>query len=79
MNDRFTERVRKVLFIARDEAGQMQHDYIGTEHLLLGIIKEAEGIAAHAVTTSIRKRKIIHEEIEDSAQTSDLSEEGEES
>jgi len=49
MNDRFTQRVRKVLFLARDEAGRMQHDYIGTEHLLLGIIREGEGIAARVL------------------------------
>jgi len=46
MNDRFTQRVRKVLFLARDEAGRLQHDYIGTEHLLLGIVREGEGVAA---------------------------------
>ena len=46
MNDRFTERVRKVLFLARDEASRLQHEYIGTEHLLLGIVREGEGIAA---------------------------------
>ncbi|HZM15279.1 MAG TPA: ATP-dependent Clp protease ATP-binding subunit [Candidatus Krumholzibacteria bacterium] len=46
MNDRFTERVKKVLFLARDEAGRLQHDYIGTEHFLLGIVREGEGIAA---------------------------------
>ncbi|MDP6418434.1 MAG: ATP-dependent Clp protease ATP-binding subunit [Candidatus Krumholzibacteria bacterium] len=45
MNDRFTERVRKVLFLARDEASRLQHEYIGTEHLLLGIVREGEGIA----------------------------------
>ena len=49
MNDRFTQRVRKVLFLAREEAGRMQHDYIGTEHLLLGIIREGEGIAAQVL------------------------------
>ncbi|MFO7652270.1 MAG: ATP-dependent Clp protease ATP-binding subunit [Candidatus Krumholzibacteriia bacterium] len=49
MNDRFTQRVRKVLFLARDEAGRLQHDYIGTEHLLLGIIREGEGIAANVL------------------------------
>jgi len=49
MNDRFTQRVRKVLFLAREEAGRMQHDYIGTEHLLLGIIREGEGIAAQVI------------------------------
>ncbi len=46
MNDRFTERVRKVLFLARDEASRLQHEYIGTEHLLLGVVREGEGIAA---------------------------------
>ncbi len=46
MNERFTERVRKVLFLARDEASRLQHEYIGTEHLLLGIVREGEGIAA---------------------------------
>ncbi len=46
MNDRFTQRVRKVLFLARDEAGRLQHDYIGTEHLLLGVVREGEGVAA---------------------------------
>jgi len=49
MNDRFTQRVRKVLFLARDEAGRLQHEYIGTEHLLLGIIREGEGIAANVM------------------------------
>ena len=46
MHDRFTERVRKVMYLAREEAGRLQHDYIGTEHLLLGIVREGEGIAA---------------------------------
>ncbi len=49
MNDRFTDRVRKVLFLAREEAGRMQHEYIGTEHLLLGIVREGEGIAAQVL------------------------------
>ncbi|MFN0150745.1 MAG: ATP-dependent Clp protease ATP-binding subunit [bacterium] len=46
MHDRFTERVRKVMYLAREEAGRLHHDYIGTEHLLLGIVREGEGIAA---------------------------------
>jgi len=49
MNDRFTQRVRKVLFLARDEAGRLQHDYIGTEHLLLGVVREGEGVAANVL------------------------------
>lgn len=49
MNDKFTERVRKVIYLARDEANRLQHDYIGTEHLLLGIVREGEGIAARVL------------------------------
>jgi ATP-dependent Clp protease ATP-binding subunit ClpC len=45
MDNRFTERVRKVLSLARDEAGRLHHDYIGTEHILLGLIREGEGVA----------------------------------
>ncbi len=46
MNNKFTERVRKVLSLARDEAGRLHHDYIGSEHVLLGLIREGEGVAA---------------------------------
>jgi ATP-dependent Clp protease ATP-binding subunit ClpC len=49
MNDKFTERVRKVIYLARDEANRLQHDYIGTEHLLLGILRLGEGIAAEVL------------------------------
>ena len=49
MHDKFTERVRKVMYLAREEAARLQHDYIGTEHLLLGVIREGEGIAANVL------------------------------
>ena len=65
MNDRFTQRVRKVLFLAREEAGRMQHDYIGTEHLLLGIIREGEGIAAKVLQRLGIDFDQIHQAIED--------------
>jgi ATP-dependent Clp protease ATP-binding subunit ClpC len=42
----FTERVRKVLAMAREEAGRLHHEYVGTEHILLGLIREGEGVAA---------------------------------
>jgi ATP-dependent Clp protease ATP-binding subunit ClpA len=45
----FTERVRKVLQIAREEAFELRHEYIGTEHLLLGICLEGEGVAVAAL------------------------------
>ena len=42
----FTERVRKVLAMAREEAFRLKHEYVGTEHILLGLIREGEGVAA---------------------------------
>src|SRR5438876_1353260 len=44
--DKFTERARKVLSLAQEEAQRFQHTYIGTEHLLLGLVREGEGVAA---------------------------------
>src|ERR1700756_1566044 len=44
--DKFTERARKVLQLAQEEAQRFNHNYIGTEHLLLGLIREGEGVAA---------------------------------
>jgi ATP-dependent Clp protease ATP-binding subunit ClpC len=66
MNDRFTQRVRKVLFLARDEAGRLQHDYIGTEHLLLGIIREGEGVAANVLRRLNIEFDRIQKAVEDS-------------
>lgn len=42
----FTERVRKVLALAREEAARLRHEYVGTEHILLGLVREGEGVAA---------------------------------
>ena len=44
--DRFTVRARKVLTLAQEEAQRLQHNYIGTEHLLLGLLREGSGIGA---------------------------------
>src|SRR5437762_760356 len=44
--DKFTERARRVLTLAQEEAQRFNHNYIGTEHLLLGLVREGEGIAA---------------------------------
>ncbi|HEX2080816.1 MAG TPA: Clp protease N-terminal domain-containing protein [Longimicrobium sp.] len=46
MNYNFTDRVRKVLAMAREEAVRLRHDYVGTEHILLGVAHESEGVAA---------------------------------
>lgn len=45
MLERFTTRARKVIVLARDEAERFNHNYLGTEHILLGLIKEGEGVA----------------------------------
>lgn len=47
--DRFTERARKVLSLAQEEAQRFQHNYIGTEHLLLGLVQEGEGVGARVL------------------------------
>ncbi|MCA9859167.1 MAG: AAA family ATPase, partial [Thermomicrobiales bacterium] len=48
--DKFTERARKVLSLAQEEAQRFNHPYIGTEHLLLGLVREGEGVAARVLT-----------------------------
>ena len=49
MFERFTDRARRVVVLAQDEARSLNHNYIGTEHLLLGLITEGEGVAAKAL------------------------------
>jgi len=49
MFNRFTERAKKVIILARQEAGRLNHDYIGTEHLLLGLVKVGGGVAAEVL------------------------------
>ena len=48
--DKFTERAKKVLVLAQEEAQRFNHNYIGTEHLLLGLVREGEGIAAKVLS-----------------------------
>ncbi|MBF9314465.1 AAA domain-containing protein [Bifidobacteriaceae bacterium NR002] len=50
MFERFTDRARRVIVLAQEEARALQHNYIGTEHILLGLIREGEGVAAKALS-----------------------------
>ncbi len=50
INDRFTERAKRVLYLAREEAIRLMHNYIGTEHILLGLSRIGEGVAAMVLT-----------------------------
>src|SRR6266487_3992717 len=47
--ERFTDRARRVIPLAQEEAQRLNHDYVGTEHLLLGLLSEGEGVAAKAL------------------------------
>ena len=66
MNYNFTDRVRKVLAMAREEAIRLQHDYVGTEHILLGLIREGEGVAAAVLTNLSVDLDQVHEQVEES-------------
>jgi|SRR5881397_1845963 len=46
----FSDRVRRVLQLAREEAARLHHEYVGTEHILLGLIREGEGVGAAVLT-----------------------------
>src|ERR671936_597150 len=49
MFERFTDRARRVVVLAQEEARLLNHNYIGTEHILLGLIREGEGVAAQVL------------------------------
>jgi Clp amino terminal domain, pathogenicity island component len=49
MFERFTDKARRVVVLAQEEARQLGHDHIGTEHILLGLLREADGVAARAL------------------------------
>ena len=51
MFERFTQSARRVIVLAQEEAGRFDHDHIGTEHLLLGLLAEGEGVGARALAT----------------------------
>jgi ATP-dependent Clp protease ATP-binding subunit ClpC len=61
----FTERVRKVLAMAREEAARLHHEYVGTEHILLGLIREGEGVAAAVLQNLSVDLEDIQAKIED--------------
>src|SRR3982751_5440050 len=69
--DKFTDRARKVLTLAQDEAQRFDHNYIGTEHLLLGLVREGEGIAAGVLESlGVNLDKVRHEVIRVLSQSS---------
>jgi ATP-dependent Clp protease ATP-binding subunit ClpC len=64
MFDRFTDRARKVMGLAKAEAQRLNHEYIGTEHILLGLVQEGSGVAANVLKQMNIDLKRIRNEIE---------------
>ena len=69
MFDRFTDRARKVMALARKEAQRFNHDFIGTEHILLGLIQEGSGVAANVLKNLGVEVEKIRREIEKNVQS----------
>jgi ATP-dependent Clp protease ATP-binding subunit ClpC len=64
MFERFTDRARRVVALAQDEARRLNHDYIGTEHILLGLIHEGGGVAAEALESLGISLHVVRQEVE---------------
>ena len=65
MFERFTDRARRVVVLAQDEARMLNHNYIGTEHILLGLIHEGEGVAAKALESLGISLEAVREQVEE--------------
>src|ERR1700728_205091 len=65
MFERFTDKARRVVVLAQEEARMLDHNYIGTEHILLWLMHEGEGIAAKALTSSDIGREAVRELVEE--------------
>ena len=65
MFERFTDRARRVVVLAQDEARMLRHDYIGTEHILLGLVREGHGVAAKALESLGISLETVRERVED--------------
>jgi ATP-dependent Clp protease ATP-binding subunit ClpC len=63
--ERFTDRARRVVVLAQEEARLLNHNYIGTEHLLLGLIHEGEGVAARALESLGISLESVRSEVEE--------------
>jgi Clp amino terminal domain, pathogenicity island component/UvrB/uvrC motif len=63
MFERFTERARRAVVLAQEEARKLDHGYIGTEHLLLGLIHEGEGVAAQALESLGISLKTVRDQV----------------
>jgi len=65
MFERFTDRARRVVVLAQEEARMLNHDYIGTEHILLGILREGDGYAARALESLGISLDAVRQQVEE--------------
>ena len=65
MFERFTDRARRVVVLAQEEARLLNHNYIGTEHILLGLIHEGEGVAAKALESLGISLEAVRNQVEE--------------
>src|SRR5436189_1014756 len=65
MFERFTDRARRVVVLAQEEARMLSHNYIGTEHILLGLIHEGEGVAAKALESLNISLEAVRSQVEE--------------
>jgi ATP-dependent Clp protease ATP-binding subunit ClpA len=65
MFERFTDRARRVVVLAQEEARMLNHNYIGTEHILLGLIHEGEGVAARALESLGISLEAVRQQVEE--------------
>src|SRR6059036_1838662 len=65
MFERFTDRARRVVVLAQEEARMLNHNYIGTEHILLGLIHEGEGVAAKALESLSISLEAVRQQVEE--------------
>jgi len=65
MFERFTQRARRVVVLAQEEARMLNHNYIGTEHILLGLIREAEGVAVKALESLGISPDAVRQQVEE--------------
>jgi len=63
MFERFTDRARQVIVLAQDEARTLMHNYIGTEHILLGLLREEEGLAAIALRSLSVNMEVVRDRV----------------
>jgi hypothetical protein len=65
MFERFTDRARRVVVLAQEEARMLNHDYVGTEHVLLALIREGEGVAAKALASLGISLEAVRQQVEE--------------